>query len=152
MVLVSPCITVSSSGDGADRSAATSIYVPADSISHPVASTVLCLVASILLLDMFAMRGVASFLICFFFVEVLSCFSSQTLSAPDISFLAFVSQSSLRSSFRQWWCHSHGAVKGWTIPSDTPQPSTIVVTNGHGAGKCPPLCGAVAMTPPLPEA
>ena len=34
-------------------------------------------------------------------------------------------------------------------PSDTPQPSTTVVTTGHGTGNCPPLRGAVARTPPL---
>ena len=34
------------------------------------------------------------------------------------------------------------------IHSDTPQPSTMVVTNGNVTANCPPLLGAVAMTPP----
>ena len=34
------------------------------------------------------------------------------------------------------------------IHSDTPQPSTMVVTNCNVTANCPPLLGAVAMTPP----
>ena len=37
------------------------------------------------------------------------------------------------------------------IHSDTPQPSTMVVTNGNVTENCPPLRGAVAMTPPPPS-
>ena len=91
MVLVLPCIIVSSSGAGADGSAAASISVPADLISHSVALAVLRSAASILLSDMFAMRGVALLLLRSFFVGVSSCFSSKILSAHNTSFLAFVS-------------------------------------------------------------
>ena len=34
------------------------------------------------------------------------------------------------------------------IHSDTPQPSTMVVTNGNVTANCHPLRGAVTMTPP----
>ena len=37
------------------------------------------------------------------------------------------------------------------IHSNTPQPSTMVVINGNGTENCPPLRGAVAMTPPPPS-
>ena len=37
------------------------------------------------------------------------------------------------------------------IHSDTPQPSTMVVTNGNVTENCPPLHAVVAMTPPPPS-